>query len=359
MDTTDDLLVRLFGWAHRQSENFTTEAFVHVLDHLSDTNPVHAARLLTWLTGARVEFSPADLLELAIQTQFSTEDHGRPDVRVIGQDIDVIVEVKLDGSLTAGQVGAYRRALDASPKPRRALIGLTGKPPAMDLGGDVVLRLWRDVGSELQAILRQLDSAEPPDPITEREIRQFLRLLDELRLSPAPRVDSPLGEAVAKHRKRMESAVPERTLFNTRVRRLDLLDAWPELAPLRALLIQVRDALADLGHRARLESGQAGQWPWVGYTVDNLAYFVEVNLGAPRGLTFTRYAGGVAPDSYDKTLGRLAVQQRMHRWCNDLDLTERGYFTAGAHDQVAIVRAFLSDSFAYSAKLRPIKQDGA
>lgn len=355
MARNDDILVKLFRYAHRQSENFTTEAFAHVLQHLVEYHPVRAARLLTWLVAPRIELAPADLEDMAIDTQRWTEnrEHGVPDVRLRGPDFDIIIEVKLDDSLGAEQSDAYLKELARSARPRRALVGLTGRPPQARLSEEVLLRLWRDVGSQLQTLHDEIGSDANRDVVTEREVSQFLCLLGHQRLLQAPRVDSPIADAIEQHRQQAEKEPTRASLFNSRVRRIEALDGWDGLGPLRALLLQVREALEERGHGVRLESGQSGSWPWIGYTIDNLAYFVEVNLDEPRYLTITRWAGGVSPSSFDGTLGELEVERGRHRWSNDFDLGERGYFAADERGQAALLREFLAASFQYASRLAP------
>ena len=49
-----NLLIQLRRWANRQDENFTTDAFVHLLNHLVTFQPSAAMRVLTHLTGNRI-----------------------------------------------------------------------------------------------------------------------------------------------------------------------------------------------------------------------------------------------------------------------------------------------------------------
>ncbi len=358
LPSNDDLLVRLFRWAHRQNENFTTEAFAHVLEHLVAVRPVHAARLLSWLVQPRFELSAEELEELEILPQNRSEnpEHGIPDLRLVGRDFDIIIEIKLDDSLGPEQTDAYRSELSLSSRPRRALVGLTGRPPPAMLGDDVVLRTWRELGAELENVRRALAADGGRDVstgIAELELSQFLRLLRHQRLLAAPRVDSPLGEAIELHRQVLEREPSRSSPFNSRVRRIEVFDDWKELAPLRDLLLQVREALIDQGHRVRLESGQSGTYPWIGYTIDDLAYFVEVNLDEPSDVTFTRWAGGVSPSSFDGSLGEVSVERGMHRWSTDLDLADAGYFDADASGQIRILREFFAAALAYAQRLAP------
>lgn len=52
-----NLLVLLYRLAPRQQENFTTESFAYLLQHLIDGEPPAAARVLDWLTDKKLHFS--------------------------------------------------------------------------------------------------------------------------------------------------------------------------------------------------------------------------------------------------------------------------------------------------------------
>jgi hypothetical protein len=192
MPDNHDLLVKLYRWAHYQGENFTTEAFSTLLEHIIDNQPNQAVAILGWLTAGRCSLTNDDIEQLQVQPQFRTLEHGIPDLRLIGSDVDIIVEVKLDEKLTLVQAGAYRAELEREGKNRRVLVALTGKPPFETMPDDVVQRLWCEVAEELEKIV------DEDVPVTAHEIYQFLALLREQRLLRAPAVRSPLGQAVAR-----------------------------------------------------------------------------------------------------------------------------------------------------------------
>ena len=150
MHRPESLLARLYPYIHRQQENFTTESFAHLLEHLVRREPVAAARVLDWLTGSTFFSVDCALEALSIVTQEHTEKHGIPDIRISGGDIDVLVEVKLDASLTYAQADAYAKELLAQARPRRALVALVRSQPG-PLPEGTVVRTWADLGRELRA----------------------------------------------------------------------------------------------------------------------------------------------------------------------------------------------------------------
>lgn len=344
--TPTNLLVRLHRWAHRQSENFTTEAFTHVLEHLVDAEPNAARDMLEWLTARQITVTQADLRDLDIRTQSHANEHGIPDVRIFGPDLDIVIEVKLDAGLSAAQAMAYRRAQDREGRARRALVGLTGaRPDGLD-DVPIVLRTWAELGDKLAAMSFEELS------ITAHEVDQLLGLLRYQGLLRAPRVDSPLADALEAHRRRLASNPEMRSPLNTRLRSLDRFAEWPELEPLRAHLQQLTEVLLDAGcTEVRVESGQSGASPWVGLSINQLEHFIHLDLDNPRGLTFTHHRSPLAPGSPQPTMGRYRPDRGKLLWCHDVDLSEEGYFEAKASEQVAMLRAFVISCLEHAAAL--------
>ncbi len=63
-----NLLIRFHHWARRQDENFTTEAFVHLITSLLDLDHQTAIGFLSKLTNDFLHLSQSDLPLLEINT---------------------------------------------------------------------------------------------------------------------------------------------------------------------------------------------------------------------------------------------------------------------------------------------------
>ncbi len=113
MQTSDNLLVHLHRWAHLQDENFTTEAFCHLLRHLIENAQQAADRLLQRLTG--IESCPEESIwiDAVVDTQFRTE-FGIPDIRIESPAALVLVEVKVESELGDGQAEGYLHFLETA-----------------------------------------------------------------------------------------------------------------------------------------------------------------------------------------------------------------------------------------------------
>lgn len=74
-----NLLCNLCRWAHRQDENFVTEACAFLLDYLLDHEPHLGRSLLAFLCGGPTGFWNDETHRPVVTTQWSTEE-GRPDI---------------------------------------------------------------------------------------------------------------------------------------------------------------------------------------------------------------------------------------------------------------------------------------
>ena len=107
----------LHQWAHRQDENFTTEAFFSVVRILLERQPETAIGLLARLTGGAIQAS-TDAKSIVTQTQIRT-GAGVPDAGISADGVQVYLEAKVAAEISTDQLEAYRRKLDSLRVPRR------------------------------------------------------------------------------------------------------------------------------------------------------------------------------------------------------------------------------------------------
>jgi len=142
-----NLFSSLNRWAHRQEENFFTEAFVFLLNHLLENETESGKRLLNWLC---FDGENHFLDEFpTVSTQFVT-DEGRPDVSIKAPGIFVLIEVKKGSGLGDRQLERYRKVLDSSDATIRRLVLLTAFSVGSEDRPDKDIR-WSDVADWLKA----------------------------------------------------------------------------------------------------------------------------------------------------------------------------------------------------------------
>ena len=116
-----NLLLRLHRWASCQSENFTTEAFVHLLLHLIEFEPEIAVFILRKLTKQKLIVDTQTIKRVSINTQVTTEQ-GKPDIEIKTSDFLIYIEVKVDSCFGNKQISRYREELNKSSFPNKLLI---------------------------------------------------------------------------------------------------------------------------------------------------------------------------------------------------------------------------------------------
>jgi hypothetical protein len=164
-----NLFSPLFKWAHRQDENFTTDAFVAVIRELLGRDQALAKRFLEWLCfGSEQTFSSVP----HISTQMKTPD-GTPDIHVAASGVFALIEVKKGSDLHEGQLFRYHGLLGRRQEPMKRLVLLTAfnATVAPDEQPDRWLR-WSDVAA-------WFERNPPTDPVAQWLVRQFLSFLRE------------------------------------------------------------------------------------------------------------------------------------------------------------------------------------
>ncbi|MBF0555949.1 MAG: PD-(D/E)XK nuclease family protein [Nitrospirae bacterium] len=128
IDITDNnLLLRLHRYASRQDENFVTEAFAHLLDHLIQYEPVIAINILNRLTDSRFIFDISQIESIEIKTQAVT-DQGKPDIEIRAIDFLFFIEVKIESEFGDKQISRYRNELNKSGTANTLLATITKYP---------------------------------------------------------------------------------------------------------------------------------------------------------------------------------------------------------------------------------------
>jgi hypothetical protein len=181
-----NLLHTLHRWATGQDENFTTDAFSHLLRHLVSEKPELAAGLLARLTRqqcwASLRQSPPDSKRVEIVTQDPC-DEGVPDIKIRAPGTLVYVEVKVESEVDLDQLRRYRAELDRAAEQNKALVLLTRKP--VDVSQFPVkpdsAKRWFHVGEWLDDALQSLGE-DGQSKTTSYLIRQFTEFLKARRM---------------------------------------------------------------------------------------------------------------------------------------------------------------------------------
>jgi hypothetical protein len=324
----NNLLLALYTYAHQQDENFTTEAFVHLLRYLQFHEPRQASILIAALTRGLVAVTAEEVCELAITTQkhFST---GTPDILISGCQYYVFVEVKAESDPGWDQFDKYRALLSKRSEPHKYLVLLSryAVQPDEVKKADEHVR-WHGIAQVLGQNVAQVT-----DPISLFLIQQFLAFLRERRMA-MERVGWELVRGV-------------QSLMN---------------------LVSMLEEATQSSNQIEKTKVQAGAG-WNGFylTLNATQYWLGAYYSKPYVLVFEAY--NVAKDPAQKAgvgrlldkgapddFGRFEKQSKTFKWVNELDLQSEHvhFFALSSENQQKIVEEFVTNSISAVMRFSPI-----
>lgn len=241
-----NLFHRLHKWAHRQDENFLTEALAVVLEQLLVLAPAVGTRLIANLTGGFVSVAPEDASAVELHTQVEAST-GRPDLEVRSRRKIAWIEVKAESELRKGQLEGYRYLLNQMGTVETKLVLLTQFRPKYEPGDerpDTQLR-WFEITDWFEAAQESADEIGEVPGFLVRQYRDFL----EVRGMKLAHVGKFLPEG---------------------------LRAWG------SLLNMLQEAAAA----CQISTTLSTDWDSVGVRLDGQKYWVGMNYSEPEKLWF-------------------------------------------------------------------------
>jgi hypothetical protein len=210
---------------------------------------------------------------------------------------------------------------------------------------------WGAVGVELRKAAAATDSH-----LAQHLIDQFIGLLKHLHLMPM-QVRSGLSEELRAHREWASANRDKPSVFRSRVSSVDRLKTMEHTERLRNLLLQMDSMLtrAPAVERHRFDSSPYSREPWIGFSVNDMAYFFYVPLNQPETLLLKRFRTSIDPGAFDRSLGDLVPAPKgQMRWVARLDLLapSPSFFDLDEDDQENRLGAFFDQAFAYAEGLQ-------
>ncbi len=170
---TNNLLLALDRLGGGQSENFLTEAFGHLLNHMASSSPKQFRGLMQQMTGGKVNLDIESARELRITTQQPTAE-GTPDIELLGKAVLVYFEIKRRSEIDEEQLRHYSSVLGRSSADQKTLVLLTRwAGPTFDIPLLDSQILW----SQVHAWLTEAQARER-DPVVLHLIREFNGFLE-------------------------------------------------------------------------------------------------------------------------------------------------------------------------------------
>jgi hypothetical protein len=305
----NNLLVRLHKWAHRQDENFITEAFAHLLQHLLAEEPEAAIRILEAITGGFFRLTIQEARSVNIRTQIILSE-GTPDLEIRTSTQLAFLECKSESPADPEQLVRYRRLLAKSGMTSTALILLTRYAVILPQGTkapDKFVR-WYNVAEWLE----QESTRYQFKPVSRYLVDQFLGFLGARNMS--------MGQVT-----------------------------W-EMAGGARSLRTLTDMLCEAASACGLQAAPAGSWEYIGAKIgSNLKrpdYYLAIYLDKPEILYFETDYRSVDPECAAQ-LGLENIEEwpngKGHSWIKELNLQseETAFFVRTKARQMQLLEEFL------------------
>ena len=344
MVSRDNLLIELHRWAHRQDENFTTEAFAHLLKELIKDIPEEIDSLMHTLTG--VDLQQGSWAGAVVDTQVHTK-HGTPDVSICLPELTIYIEVKVEAELTDGQAEGYLSALEELAECKDTKLALLTKYPApASVSIDVHRARWFEIIDELEKL--ELQNLSDISSYLIVQSKDFLTA----KGMAIPKIRSGISAGVRDYLR----SVGDDSLFTTEIYRVPsrLLDE-EQLVPLHDLLSLMAVAIEESGvstKNVRFGSGRTEGAGWVGWNIDALRCFFYIRVSEPEIVIYQTF--DVNPSMHDGISGRLYEDGNKWTWDVELDLasSELHFFDLDKSNQIQLLSEFVSKSNSIANSLK-------
>jgi len=342
----NNLLINLHRWASRQDENFTTEAFVHLLNHLLIKEPKIAIRVLKNLTDNFLKLKMRESANVQIIAQPIT-DLGKPDIEISFGKYLIYIEVKVEAEIDANQLKRYRNVLKGSKGKKTKLIVLSKYPIPSDLKikPDLAVR-WFQIADWLE---KELHSGKI-EPLSRFSLEQFIGFLGKQKMI-VKKVESPISESLNSYQKKVGDLA--KALGN--MHSIKRLDDKEDLRPLQELMVLMGDALTAITDKVkfRFVSGQH-KGGWMGFSLNKMDYFFAIYYENPEAIVFNTYLLKIDEPKFDDKIGKIWFEGRRWRWMNELNLVsnEFDFFSETKETQLKMLKDFLKRSYNYAQKIK-------
>lgn len=318
------LFATLFRLAHRQEENFVTEAFVWVLNLLLERQPDSSLRIVSQLLYGNVESNSLGG-NLVVRTQEVTPE-GRPDICIESDNLLAYIEVKVGSELGATQIDRYLAALKATAGARERRL--------------VLLTQW--------AVAFEVIAQQPDQHARWHEVADWLRI--ELQHMSDDVVSFLVQELIDFLENTMVTIDHVGWEYSNGVVAMQRL----------AVMIERALELAEIP----IYRKTAG-WDWIGYyTGDSTQVWVGVRYKNPTRLLMAYEAATGDREVFDSLPERLPAELPLECAWNggkislhiDLDDERIHFFALSKESQLAKLTTFIQQ--AYPIALRCIVQEG-
>jgi hypothetical protein len=145
-----NLFLSLEKWAKRGGENYCTEGLVYLLRLMLQEHPNEAKQLIFFLTGDLIGSNEDAANDIYIDTHINAEKGGRPDIEIRYKTRIAWIEVKVDASVTEGQLKKYREELNSRTNQGRLILLWRGGDKLTEDNQPDIKRRWIELSEKLR-----------------------------------------------------------------------------------------------------------------------------------------------------------------------------------------------------------------
>lgn len=354
--TEPNLLVKLRRWARlkQQDENYTTEAFAHLLEYLLKHAPDSGLELFGNLTGFTNPswLSSKGCGDIKVDTQYRTDDESTdselvPDIKISGEGFCIFVEVKVEADVDVKQLIKYQEALDNEvldqKSPRRLVLLTKYEPKEVPKGVEAVL--WKEIAKGLRQLRKRCRSV-----YGKFLIDQFVEFIDHPKFFVEEERSQLSKELRAYMKGKGDKSIFERPFKVDQIREEQGLDN------LYGLLLLMQKAAKKIYNWRSSPFSEGYTDGWVGINLNKNLYCFYLWLEKPEIIYFQRYHA----DTSSKSRKKVNVENWdgetgwIYRgtWHIEKDLTETKYFSESREGKrLEIIEKFFKDSLEYADKI--------
>jgi len=331
----NNLLMNLRKWARRNEENFTTEAFVHLLRHLQEDEPEILRDLLKEKMEVDLASSGVDVKDIKFNTQATQPNGVRPDIAIVAPDYLIFVEVKVSAGLGEGQLKKYRDILEIEKGNRTGILVLLSRIEytSPDREYAHIRILWRQIAKWLD-----LKSGAAIHDRSKYLIEQFIKFLQ----GPPPKPPRLLS-----WREEIVNEFHEMFLSHAEIGKIEELLDYTRLHILLTMMNEVIKSVDDQSQRT-LTSGNLDQVRYIGYDIQDRRYcFYICFYGKECKVAFMTWNCKIDIEKAKGRLGHVVANAGPDRWQNELNLN-------GPEDQIRI-KEFYQSSYKFAQTITVLK----
>jgi len=283
--------VRLGKWAHNQEENFTTETFIFLLNHIKDNHPDILLKILNGISNNFFQREDMNNEIEIINQYYDKITNKRPDIsiKVCEKKTQrllkiIFIEVKVWSQLHSQQLYNYHKILNSFPldsnykklillTPNNIILSENEQPPDQTL-------YWKDIASTIKQYQKYLNN-----DVSLYLTNTFIDFLRKNGLYPIPIRDN----SIFKNLQNVFIRYKQEKNFNKKKRRAiaprEILND-PDMKEFRQLFNYIESAMAKSNISQFSIQGGHGVVNWIAYSIQNMKYFVGIEENKPDKIIF-------------------------------------------------------------------------